>query len=362
MIFNSIDFGIFFPLVFFYIGYLGFFKYFNFFIDSFIEAFSVFGTDIDGYHLNIILPVGISFYTFQTLSYTLDIYYKKLKSTNNVFAFLAFVSFFPQLVAGPIVRAKNLLPQFLKINTISYDLLRSGLLLMVWGFFKKIVIADRLAIFVDNAYLNIDSLDGITSIVTTIFFTFQLYLDFSAYSDIAIGSARILGFNLSTNFRRPFLSSSFSDFWKRWHISLSSWFKDYVCIPLAGNRVTKTKFIRNILIVFILSGLGPISTGTFTEFNSVDSGNPFSGTQSNAGPPVPGEDFFLNAPTGETFPLNIRGRKVVITIEPNPDNSPLTPFLLKPLILDVSPSADVATATHSFAQNLGSFPTGTATR
>ena len=237
------------------IGFLGFFKYFNFFIDSFIEAFSVFGTDLDGYHLNIILPVGISFYTFQTLSYTLDIYYKKLKPTNNVFAFLAFVSFFPQLVAGPIERAKNLLPQFLKINTISYDLLRSGLLLMVWGFFKKIVIADRLAIFVDNAYLNIDSLDGITSIVTTIFFTFQLYLDFSAYSDIAIGSARILGFNLSTNFRRPFLSSSFSDFWKRWHISLSSWFKDYVYIPLGGNRVTKTKFIRNILIVFILSGL-----------------------------------------------------------------------------------------------------------
>ena len=237
------------------IGFLGFFKYFNFFIDSFIEAFSVFGTDLDGYHLNIILPVGISFYTFQTLSYTLDIYYKKLKPTNNVFAFLAFVSFFPQLVAGPIERAKNLLPQFLKINTISYDLLRSGLLLMVWGFFKKIVIADRLAIFVDNAYLNIDSLDGITSIVTTIFFTFQLYLDFSAYSDIAIGSARILGFNLSTNFRRPFLSSSFSDFWKRWHISLSSWFKDYVYIPLGGNRVAKTKFIRNILIVFILSGL-----------------------------------------------------------------------------------------------------------
>lgn len=237
------------------IGFLGFFKYFNFFIDSFIEAFSVFGTDLDGYHLNIILPVGISFYTFQTLSYTLDIYYKKLKPTNNVFAFLAFVSFFPQLVAGPIERAKNLLPQFLKINTISYDLLRSGLLLMVWGFFKKIVIADRLAIFVDNAYLNIDSLDGITSIVTTIFFTFQLYLDFSAYSDIAIGSARILGFNLSTNFRRPFLSSSFSDFWKRWHISLSSWFKDYVYIPLGGNRVTKTKFIRNILIVFVLSGL-----------------------------------------------------------------------------------------------------------
>ena len=237
------------------IGFLGFFKYFNFFIDSFIDAFTVFGANLDGFHLNIILPVGISFYTFQTLSYTLDIFYKKFKPTDNIFAFFAFVSFFPQLVAGPIERAKDLLPQFLKVNTINYDLLKSGLLLMVWGFFKKIVIADRLAIFVDAAYGDISNLDAITSIVATIFFTFQLYLDFSAYSDIAIGSSRILGFNLSINFRRPYLSSSFSDFWKRWHISLSSWFKDYVYIPLGGNRTVKSKVIRNILVVFVLSGL-----------------------------------------------------------------------------------------------------------
>ena len=237
------------------IGFLGFFKYFNFFIDSFIDAFSIFGMKLDGFHLNIILPVGISFYTFQTLSYTLDIYYKKFKPTENIYAFFAFVSFFPQLVAGPIERARDLLPQFLKSPEINYNILRSGLLLMVWGFFKKIVIADRLAIFVDATYGDVGNLDGITSVIAIVFFAFQLYLDFSAYSDIAIGSARILGFNLSTNFRRPYLSSSFSDFWRRWHISLSSWFKDYVYIPLGGNRTTKNKIIRNILIVFVLSGL-----------------------------------------------------------------------------------------------------------
>jgi D-alanyl-lipoteichoic acid acyltransferase DltB (MBOAT superfamily) len=237
------------------IGFLGFFKYYNFFVDSFVDAFSIFGTSFEGFHLNIILPVGISFYTFQTLSYTLDIYYKKLDPTKDVFAFFAFVSFFPQLVAGPIERAKDLLPQFFKSNTINYSLLRSGLLLMFWGFFKKIVIADRLAVFVDGAYGDIGNLDGITSVFAIVFFAFQLYLDFSAYSDIAIGSARILGFDLSTNFRRPYLSSSFSDFWKRWHISLSSWFKDYVYIPLGGNRVSHKMLVRNILIVFVLSGL-----------------------------------------------------------------------------------------------------------
>jgi alginate O-acetyltransferase complex protein AlgI len=237
------------------IGFLGFFKYCNFFIDSFYDVFSIFGTDFNRLHLNIILPVGISFYTFQTLSYTLDIYYKKLKPTNDIIAFFAFVSFFPQLVAGPIERAKDLLPQFIKTTKINYGLLRSGLLLMAWGFFKKIVIADRLAIFVDSVYNDLGNLDGITAIVATMFFAFQLYLDFSAYSDIAIGSARMLGFNLSLNFKRPYLASSFSDFWKRWHISLSSWFKDYVYIPLGGNRVSKMKLYKNILIVFILSGL-----------------------------------------------------------------------------------------------------------
>jgi len=237
------------------LGFLGFFKYYNFFIDSFVDAFSIFGQDIGTSNLDIILPAGISFYTFQTLSYTLDIYYKKIKPTRDVFSFFAFVSFFPQLVAGPIERAKDLLPQFFKKSEINYELLRSGLLLMVWGFFKKIVIADRLAVFVDATYKDIVHLDSITFCFTVVFFAFQLYLDFSAYSNIAIGSARLLGFNLSTNFKQPYLAKSFSNFWQRWHISLSSWFKDYVYIPLGGNKVVKLKVTRNILIVFVLSGL-----------------------------------------------------------------------------------------------------------
>lgn len=237
------------------LGLLFFFKYSNFFVQSFVDAFTIFGTSPNIQHLNIILPVGISFYTFQTLSYTLDIYYKKLEPTKNLMAFFAFVSFFPQLVAGPIERAKDLLPQFFEKRNITYDLLRSGILLMAYGFFKKIVIADRLAIFVNASYADVHKLDGPSAIFAIIFFAFQLYLDFSAYSDIAIGGARMLGFNLSTNFLRPYLASSFSNFWKRWHISLSSWFKDYVYIPLGGNKGSQFFTYRNLIIVFLLSGL-----------------------------------------------------------------------------------------------------------
>lgn len=237
------------------LGFLGFFKYFNFFVDSFISAFSIFGMNFEISTLKIILPVGISFYTFQTLSYTLDIYYKRLEPTKDVFSFFAFVSFFPQLVAGPIERAKHLLPQFYEKTEISYHQLRSGLLLMAWGLFKKIVIADRLGRFVDASFADINNIHGLPAIVAALFFTFQLYFDFSAYSDIAIGTARTLGFNLSLNFNRPYLASSFSNFWKRWHISLSSWFKDYVYIPLGGNRISKFATIRNTMIVFLLSGL-----------------------------------------------------------------------------------------------------------
>ncbi len=237
------------------IGILGFFKYFNFFADSFINTFSLFGVDFDYQRLSIILPVGISFYTFQTLSYTLDIYKGRLSATKDILSFFAFVSFFPQLVAGPIERAKDLLPQFFTNKTAKYEDIRSGLVTISIGLFKKIVIADRLAIFVDSAYEDIPGASGAPILIATIFFAFQLYLDFSAYSDIAIGVARTLGFRLSTNFRRPYLSTSFSGFWSRWHISLSSWFRDYVYIPLGGNRGTKVATIRNIIIVFILSGL-----------------------------------------------------------------------------------------------------------
>lgn len=237
------------------LGILGFFKYFNFFVGSFVESFSWLGIKLDIATLDIILPVGISFYTFQTLSYTIDIYYRRMEPTPNVFAFFAFVSFFPQLVAGPIERAKDLLPQFYTPKTFDYDAFRSGLLLMLWGFLKKIVIADRLAVYVDSVYGNLDGSAGLSMWLAVLFFAFQLYLDFSAYSDIAIGIARTMGFRLSANFERPYLSLSFSDFWKRWHISLSSWFRDYLYIPLGGNRVSKIKVYRNIMLVFFLSGL-----------------------------------------------------------------------------------------------------------
>ena len=237
------------------LGILGFFKYFNFFIDNFVNIFTLFGKEFSYESMNIILPVGISFYTFQTMSYTFDIYYNRLKPTKNPIAFFAFVSFFPQLVAGPIERAKKLLPQFHNVISPNYTKIRSGLLTIAMGLFLKIVIADRLAIFVDGVFGNIKDANGLPILVGIIFFSFQLYLDFSAYSQIAIGTASTLGFDLSENFRRPYLSKSFSDFWTRWHISLSSWFRDYLYIPLGGNRKTQFHTMRNVVIVFILSGL-----------------------------------------------------------------------------------------------------------
>jgi alginate O-acetyltransferase complex protein AlgI len=237
------------------LGILGFFKYFNFFVESFVSTFSLFGKEFSYESLNIILPVGISFYTFQTLSYTIDIYYRKFEPAKNPLAFFAFVSFFPQLVAGPIERAKDLLPQFYDQKNPDYDKIKSGILMVAVGLFKKIVIADRLAIYVDTVYGDIGASSGLPMLFGVLFFAFQLYIDFSAYSDIAIGLSRMMGFELSINFKRPYLSTSFANFWSRWHISLSSWFRDYVYIPLGGNRNGKGKTIRNIMIVFLLSGL-----------------------------------------------------------------------------------------------------------
>ena len=237
------------------LGLLGFFKYAGFFIESFTEAFTFMGLPIQASSLKIILPVGISFYTFQTLSYTWDIYKRQLKPTTDIFRFLAFVSFFPQLVAGPIERAKHLLPQFDSIKKVSYEQLRSGFLLMGVGFFKKIVLADRLARIVDASFADYSELFGFSAILAILFFALQLYFDFSAYSNIAIGCGRVFGFDLSMNFNKPYLAISFSDFWKRWHISLSTWFKDYVYIPLGGNQSGKFGTIRNLMIVFLLSGL-----------------------------------------------------------------------------------------------------------
>lgn len=237
------------------LGFLGFFKYYNFFVESFVSSFALFGKEFSYSPLNIILPVGISFYTFQSLSYTLDVYYKKMEPTHKLINFLAFVSFFPQLVAGPIERAKKLLPQFDEIKEFDYQAARSGMLLIVFGLFKKVVIADRLAVFINQSYGSIDEAKGIAMLMGVFFFAFQLYLDFSAYSDIAIGTARLFGFKLTTNFRRPYLSLSFSGFWKRWHITLSSWFQDYIYIPMGGNRRGYNRKVVNLMVVFFLSGL-----------------------------------------------------------------------------------------------------------
>jgi len=237
------------------LGFLLIFKYYNFFLDSFTDLLSLTGLNINTSTLNIILPVGISFYTFHGLSYVIDIYNNRIKAEKKFIDYAVFVSFFPLLVAGPIERATHLLPQVKKERVFNYDLAVSGMRLILWGFFKKMMIADRIAVFVDKAYADIPGAGGFPIIVATIFFAFQLYLDFSGYSDIALGLGKILGFDLLINFKRPYFSTSFSNFWKRWHISLSSWFLDYVYIPLGGSKISKSNTTRNLLIVFALSGL-----------------------------------------------------------------------------------------------------------
>ena len=237
------------------IGLLCFFKYFNFFIDSFLELSTYFGVQANVNSLNIILPVGISFYTFQTLSYTIDIYKKRIEPVHDIVAFFSFVSFFPQLVAGPIERARNLLPQFINKRVFDNESIKDGLRLILWGLFKKIVIADTSAKNVDYIFSNYDTFGASTLFLGTIFFAFQIYGDFSGYSDIAIGSARLFGIKLMRNFALPYFAKDVMEFWKRWHISLSTWFRDYVYIPLGGSYGSNLIRSRNILITFTLSGL-----------------------------------------------------------------------------------------------------------
>ena len=237
------------------VGFLLYFKYTNFFIESFVDTFRLFGQQLEINTLNIILPVGISFYTFQTLSYTIDIYRNNFKPTNNFLAFYTFVAFFPQLVAGPIERAKHLLPQFSKEHKFNYNLVRNGFLLILFGLFKKMVIADRLALYVNEVYNNSHDYYSLQHIIATIFFAFQIYCDFSGYSDIAIGTARILGFDLMKNFDSPYFSKSITEFWRRWHISLSTWFRDYVYIPLGGSKNGKYRTYLNLFLVFLVSGM-----------------------------------------------------------------------------------------------------------
>lgn len=249
--------------VFVNIGFLGFFKYFNFFSESFAGAFTFFGHGFEASRLNIILPVGISFYTFQTLSYSIDVYRRKLEPTRDAVAFFAFVSFFPQLVAGPIERAVNLLPQFYKKRVFKYDQAVDGVHQILWGLFKKIVIADNCAVHVNTIFANYQDYSGSTLFLGIILFTFQVYGDFSGYSDIAIGTARLFGFNLMQNFAFPFFSRNMAEVWKRWHISLTSWFVDYVYIPLGGSRGGKWMKIRNTFVIFVVSGFWHGANWTF---------------------------------------------------------------------------------------------------
>ncbi len=245
------------------LGLLAFFKYSNFFIESFQSAFTVFGNSLNLNSLQVILPVGISFYTFQTLSYTLDIYYQKIRPTKDPIAFFAFVSFFPQLVAGPIERASRLLPQFSTLKEVSPEGFSEGLKKVLWGFVLKIAIADRLALYVDSIYNHVAYHSTMSHAVATFFFSIQIYCDFAGYSLIAIGCARLMGFDLMQNFRRPYFSTSFKELWTRWHISLSSWFRDYVYIPMGGSRNGTYKLYRNLMITFLLSGLWHGASWTF---------------------------------------------------------------------------------------------------
>lgn len=255
----------------FNIGLLGFFKYYNFFIESWIKALDSIGYHISSVStLKIILPVGISFYTFQTMSYSLDIYKRKIEPTKDIIGFSAFVAFFPQLVAGPIERASNLLPQILSKRTFRYTEGVKGLRLILSGLFKKVIIADTLGPAVDSIFTHYTQYDGGTLFLGTVFFAIQIYADFSGYSDIAIGTGKLFGIDLMTNFRFPYFSRDIAEFWRRWHISLTTWFRDYIYIPLGGSRGGKFTAVRNIFIVFLISGLWHGANWTYVLWGGVN--------------------------------------------------------------------------------------------
>lgn len=237
------------------LGILGVFKYYNFFVENLDALFGKMGYHLDWVTMEIILPVGISFYTFQALSYTIDVYQKKIQATHDIVEFFAYISFFPQLVAGPIERATNLLPQFQRNRQFDYSKAVDGCRQMLWGFFKKLVIADNCATIVNELWGQYQDFPGIGLFMIGVLFTFQIYCDFSGYSDIAIGCARLFGFNLMRNFNFPYFSRSIPEFWRRWHISLTTWFRDYIYFPLGGSRCDKWKIIRNVYIVWGISGL-----------------------------------------------------------------------------------------------------------
>ena len=249
---------------------LFFFKYFDFFLDNLSAVLALGGIVLRRPGFDVVLPVGISFYTFQALSYTVDVYRREVEPEKNPFRYALFVSFFPQLVAGPIERSKNLLGQLYERHSFDPDRVREGLLLMLWGMFEKIVVADRLAMLVDHVYDNYAELPGAAIVVATVFFAFQIYSDFAGYSHIAIGAAQVMGFTLMENFRRPYLARSAADFWRRWHISLSTWFRDYLYIPLGGNRKGRGRKYINTMVTFLVSGLWHGASWSFVVWGGLN--------------------------------------------------------------------------------------------
>ncbi len=251
------------------IGFLAFFKYYNFLNENLTALLGLGGWRNPVPALRILLPIGLSFHTFQAMSYTIEVYRGHQKAERHFGIYALYVMFYPQLVAGPIERPQNVLHQFYRKVDFKYDRIVAGLRLMLWGLFKKVVIADRLSIYVDAVYNNATHHSGITCIVATIFFAFQIYCDFSGYSGIALGAAKVLGIDLMENFRRPYLSASIKDFWSRWHISLSTWFRDYLYIPLGGSRVSLPRHLANLLIVFMVSGLWHGASWTFVIWGAL---------------------------------------------------------------------------------------------
>ena len=237
------------------LGILFFFKYWNFAAEQVSMLLCSSGLDMKVPEFSILLPVGISFYIFQALGYSIDVYRKDVRAERDFFTYALFVSFFPQLVAGPIERSRNLLPQFKKLNKFDYDTVMAGVNLMIWGYFLKLVMADRCGMYVDAIYNNVEMHNGGSYLLASLLFPFQIYGDFAGYSLIAIGAAKVMGFKLMENFHRPYFSQSVGEFWHRWHISLSTWFKDYVYIPLGGNRVSKTRCYFNLMVTFVVSGI-----------------------------------------------------------------------------------------------------------
>jgi alginate O-acetyltransferase complex protein AlgI len=246
------------------------FKYFYFVVNNAIWLTGIFGWRLTGPSINIILPIGLSFHTFQSLSYVIEVYRRRQKAEHNFLVYATYVMFFPQLVAGPIERPQNLLHQFYERHEFDYLRITSGLKRMAWGFFKKLVVADRLALYVNDVYANPQAHNGLQLSIATVFFAYQIYCDFSGYSDIAIGSARVLGFRLMENFRSPYHSGSVAEFWQRWHISLSTWFRDYIYIPLGGNRTTHRRWLANLLITFTISGLWHGANWTYVIWGFVN--------------------------------------------------------------------------------------------